>query len=69
MEPLKQKIKKEEIGKGHHIWEKQNLVTLSDERGGYDEMKCEKCSAIIKRRGLQEPPTFGCRIVALSERS
>lgn len=40
-----------------HSWEKQNLVTISDDLGFYDELKCTVCGITAKRFGVQWPPT------------
>lgn len=41
------------INKGNHQWEKQNLVTLTDKRGQYDLMKC-KCGLKGKRINFEQ---------------
>jgi len=35
-----------------HVWEKTNLVTISDKHGMYDTLKCKGCGVTAKRFGM-----------------
>lgn len=37
---------------GKHWWVKQNIITLQDHRGMFDEVKCKKCGITARRYGL-----------------
>lgn len=37
----------------NHIFEKQNLVTIKDRKGGHDVMKCKSCGMKGKRYDLE----------------
>jgi len=37
---------------GHDL-QKQNLVTLNDSKGSYDQLKCSKCESLGRRYGVQ----------------
>lgn len=43
----------QDLKKGNHHWEKQNLVTIPHKKGSYDILFC-KCGLKGKRRGLVE---------------
>lgn len=42
-----------DIKEGGHIWEKQNLVTITKGRKSYDEVTCSGCQIKGKRTGLE----------------
>ena len=41
-----------DLSEGGHSWEKQNLVTVSGKRGGYDVLKCKNCGIEGKTSSL-----------------
>lgn len=52
-------------GKGaEHDWHKQNLVTQSDHRGMFDNMKCSACGVTARRYGFgsyKRSPKFSAK--------
>ncbi len=36
-------MRHQNLSEGGHKWEKQNLITLSSPKGGYDLYKCSQC--------------------------
>ncbi len=52
----------QDIKKGGHIWEKQNLITKFSKRGAYDIYRCSKCGLTGISRQLGRIEIDGRRI-------